>query len=89
MIEKAKITKIGIVKDGTAIGWGFDAEGKNIPGVAFRDGKPALICGYTLEELTDIANTEVTDLASEHKAERSDRKLAPKPQSKSNNKEDV
>ena len=63
MIEKAKITKIGIVKDGTAIGWGFDAEGKNIPGVAFRDGKPALICGYTLEELTDIANTEVTDLA--------------------------
>lgn len=82
MIEKAKITKIGIVKDGTAIGWGFDAEGKNIPGVAFRDGKPALICGYTLEELTDIANTEVTDLASENCA---CRELAQG--SKSNNKD--
>ena len=31
--------------------------------------------------------TQVTDPASEHKTERSDRKLAPKPQSKSNNKD--
>jgi len=87
MIEKAKIIKIGIVKDGTAIGWGFDAEGKNIPGVAFRDGKPALICGYTLEELTDIANTEVTDLASENKTLA--RTSSVEPQSKSNNKEQI
>jgi hypothetical protein len=53
--EKAKITKVGIVKDGTAMYWDFDMEGNNIPAIEYPSGK---IAGYTIEELTEIAKGE-------------------------------
>lgn len=46
---KAKITKVGIVKDGVAMLWEFDGEGKNI---SLTDGT---VGGWTIEELAEIS----------------------------------
>lgn len=52
--EKGKITKVGIVKDGTAIGWVFDSAGRDVAGVTLKQDGNHLNAGYTIQELKDI-----------------------------------
>lgn len=54
---KAKITTVGIVKNGMAIGWTFDFEGKG-RGMEYVGGKLKYIAGYTIEELAEIASAK-------------------------------
>lgn len=56
-IPKAKITGVGMVVNGTAVGWTMDMSscGPNSAGITIRTGKETLYGGYTIQELTDIA----------------------------------
>lgn len=54
---KAKITKVGIVKDGKAMNWTFDFEGRG-RGMEYVGGKLKYIAGYTIEELAEIASAK-------------------------------
>lgn len=55
--KKAKITKIGFVKDGEACEWGMDGLGE-VPALTHMEGGSILVGGWTIQELELISAAE-------------------------------
>jgi hypothetical protein len=62
-MNKMRITKVGVVKNGVAMYWEFSAEGTSRETAAIQLEK-GLIAGYTLAELTEISQRHQADKAS-------------------------
>lgn len=55
--KKAKITKIGFVKDGEACEWGMDGLGE-VPAITYMEDGSSLVGGWTIQELELISAAE-------------------------------
>ena len=62
-MNKMRITKVGIVKNGCAMYWEFSAQGADRETAAIQIEK-GLLGGYTLAELAEISQRHQADTAS-------------------------
>ena len=59
IVEKAVIKKVGhVTPDGSAVGWEFDGQGKDIVGIAYTtySSDQPRVCGIPIEDLRQISN---------------------------------